>query len=175
MAMKASGKLPIGLELKLGFGEEKNLCLLDAGARNGIARASRQGANIAVSWLFDLGHLWRWGPLPQCQGVVWVRVERIEEPTAPGTLQLEMACQGNPGKGPALLLLQHSNLNHPRWCGPQPQRQDDIRLRGRVERGKEPRAPGTLGLENRPKESWQSHSIAAPRPLRLSPCKRMGT
>lgn len=48
-----------------------------------------------------------------CQGVVWDRVERAEEPTAPGTLQLEMACQGNPGKAQALLLLQHSNLNHP--------------------------------------------------------------
>lgn len=138
MAMKISGKLPMGLKLKLGFREENNLCLLDAGARNSIARESQQGANIAVSWRFNLGRLWRWRPLPQCHGVVWVRVERAEEPTAPGTLQLEMACQGNPGKAQALLLLQHSNLNHPQWCGPQPQRQDDIRLRDRVEKGKSP-------------------------------------
>lgn len=42
-----------------------------------------------------------------------LRGERAKEPRAPGTLELEKACQGERGQGPALLLLHLSDLETP--------------------------------------------------------------
>lgn len=61
-----------------------------------------------------------------------------------------------------LLILYLSNLDHPWWWGPQAQEQNGIRLPVRVERGKEPRAPVILGLENAGQEDHGRATIFLP-------------
>lgn len=47
---------------------------------------------------------------------------------------LQKACQGDPSSAPVLLLLHLSNLDHPQEQGPQPQWQDALRDRFRLQR-----------------------------------------
>lgn len=74
----------------------------------------------------------------------------LQESTAPGKLGLEKACQGDPDRTPILLLLHLSNLDLPWWSETQPQWQDAIKPTAGVKRGREPRAPETLG--------WKMHA-----------------
>lgn len=76
-----------------------------------------------------------------------VRAEWMKEPTTPGTLRLEQACQGHSGRATTLLLPYLSNLDHHGLWDHQPQQQDAIHLPVRLEMAREPRASGTLWLE----------------------------
>lgn len=68
---------------------------------------------------------------------------RVKYPTAPRTLVLEKACQGDPSRAPTLLLLQISDLDHPwYWVWGRAGFRMRIRITVRVERVKYWFGPG---------------------------------
>lgn len=98
----------------------------------------------AASNLSNLGQPRCWKPQPEDAIRVWV--QRVTKPTAPGTLRLGKACQGERGTAPTLLHPHLSSLGHPSCWLPQPQCKSTMRImvRVRVQRATKPTAPGTL-------------------------------
>lgn len=130
--------------------------------------------------LFNLWPPGQWGHLPQCQAAisasVWVkvrvRVERIKEITGPGTLRLGKASNDDPSRPQFscsyifLIWTTHDDGD----LSPSKMSWGWVR----VGRTKEPRALGTLGLENT-RGLWQGHNSAACSPCRLVSCMAMST
>lgn len=59
------------------------------------------------------GNHWETEQKSRTQNTKVVSHEGIKDPTAPGSLGLEKACQGHPGKAPKLLFLCLSDLENP--------------------------------------------------------------
>jgi len=82
--------LALQLGLRLGFREHKALRSKDTGAGKACQAEHSTAPTLLPPHLSNPGHPQCWGPQPQPQAAIRVRVcmERPSKPTAPGTLQL---------------------------------------------------------------------------------------
>lgn len=126
------------------------------GSFQGTSKAASAPPNDGHPWKLET-HLQYWSPI---RVRIRVRFQRVTEPTAPGTLALEKACQQDYNRVPIWLPQHYSNLGHPRWQETQVQHQNAILFCIRFRDPESLQSWGTWAGKGKPRWSWEDTNNA---------------